>query len=297
MAKPKRPLSIQYTSDVDSGDPRPFQKFKITPSPSPSPTTSRPVRQCRLSLPNPNPPRAPTATRSMARLKSSPTRVLHLASSLGRGRRSARTKPESSTGVKKCPEKVTIAGRELTATVLLKTFFYWMSERHKIHECRLRGEPPPWTQDKILQDFSFVNVFRVYDRVSQYLIQKVINQGDQSHIECCFRVTLFRLFNRIETWELLVKNFGSITLANFDVKKYERVLRKALEEGHSIYTSSYFIPAPKLVRAKNYVNHLLLLKMMMDDDLPGGLLRQTSFREAYDMIWAYRGMGPFLSYQ
>jgi len=51
--------------------------------------------------------------------------------------------------------------------------------------------------------YRFTNVYRASDRVSQYLIRRVIYEGDQSEEEVFFRTLLFKIFNRIETWEIL----------------------------------------------------------------------------------------------
>ena len=68
---------------------------------------------------------------------------------------------------------------------------------------RLEGCSPPWTHDPILARFKFTNAYRASDRVSQYLIRHVIYEGPQSSEEVFFRIVLFKVFNKIETWELL----------------------------------------------------------------------------------------------
>ena len=53
---------------------------------------------------------------------------------------------------------------------------YWRfaAERQQVFYRRARREPPPWTDDPILDRFKFCNAFRASDRVSQYLIREVI---------------------------------------------------------------------------------------------------------------------------
>ena len=45
--------------------------------------------------------------------------------------------------------------------------------------------------------------------------------------EVFFRILLFKLFNKIETWELLSTAFGAITLSNFEPREYDRELSKS----------------------------------------------------------------------
>ena len=191
---------------------------------------------------------------------------------------------------------MTIATRELTVSPVLDTFFKWMAERDRIRKKRLAGEPPPWTQDQVLNEHKFCNVFRIYDRGTQYILKKVINTGSQDHQEVCFRVMLFKLFNRISTWESLDEALGPLTFASFDLKAYEDVLEEAYKSS-PLYTSSYQIPPPQLGESICFKNHLRLLKLMMDEDLPGQLLLRDHMRDAFEIIHLYPSMGPFLSYQ
>ena len=83
------------------------------------------------------------------------------------------------------------------------TYWRFAAERQEIFFRRLAGAPPPWTADPILREFKFTNAYRASDRVSQYLIRRVIYPGDQNPDELIFRILVFEMFNRIETWELL----------------------------------------------------------------------------------------------
>lgn len=52
---------------------------------------------------------------------------------------------------------------------------YWIfaARRQEIFERRVAGRPAPWTDDPILRQFKFCNVYRAADRVSQHLIRHV----------------------------------------------------------------------------------------------------------------------------
>ena len=53
------------------------------------------------------------------------------------------------------------------------TFWYFAYERQNIWYKKLNGEKPPYTEDKILQEYKFCNAYRVLDRVSQYMLKNV----------------------------------------------------------------------------------------------------------------------------
>src|SRR5260370_3644717 len=112
-------------------------------------------------------------------------------------------------------------------TVVFETYWRFAAERQEIFFRRL-SQPPPWTQDPILQSYKFTNAYRASDRVSQFLMRNVIYQGDQTPNEVFFRTILFKLFNRISTWQLLVNRLGWPIISDFKVDLYDRVLTDAL---------------------------------------------------------------------
>ncbi len=62
------------------------------------------------------------------------------------------------------------------------------------------------TKDPILQKYRFTNCHRWCDRVSQYLLSQVLpglNDGPYQGIHLIWRLSLFKTFNRIGTWEKL----------------------------------------------------------------------------------------------
>ena len=87
------------------------------------------------------------------------------------------------------------------STIIFDTYWKFAFERQNIFFKRL--ECPhgyPWTKDDVLCSYKFTNAYRASDRVSQYLISNVIQKGSQKNDEVFFRIILFKLFNKIETW-------------------------------------------------------------------------------------------------
>ena len=48
-------------------------------------------------------------------------------------------------------------------------FYDYINERHAIYLKRFIGEPHPWTDDEILQTYSFCNVYRELDKVTVWI--------------------------------------------------------------------------------------------------------------------------------
>ena len=184
-------------------------------------------------------------------------------------------------------------------TEVFDTYWRFAAERQSIFFKRLKGEKPPWTDDQILQDFKFTNAYRASDRVSQYLIRHVIYEGDDSPDEVFFRIILFKTFNKIETWQLLLQKFGQISWNEFDLKAHETVLTDARNARQSIYSGAYIMPSggSAFGHSAKHSNHLRLLQKMMEDDLPSKICDAKSMQQVFDLLRSYPMIGDFLAYQ
>jgi 5-hmdU DNA kinase-like protein len=182
-------------------------------------------------------------------------------------------------------------------TVVYDSYWTFAHERLAIYHRRLAGAAPPWTQDAILRQYRFTNVYRASDRVSQYLIRSVIYSGEQSPREVLFRTLLFKLFNKVETWELLVRHFGTPSAAEFDLREYGRVLSRAMAARKVIYSAAYIIPSPPFGAVRKHDNHLRLLRRMLDDSTPRRIAECSSLRGVFESLASYPSIGPFLAYQ
>lgn len=188
----------------------------------------------------------------------------------------------------------------LKPTPVYDTYWRFAAERQEIFFARAAGQPPPWTDDEILAEFKFTNAYRAADRVSQFLIRRVIYRDDlpATAEEVFFRTLLFKLFNKVETWELLEREVGPVTWAGYDFKRYDAVLRRAMGTGVRIYSAAYIIPSARTFgHASKHANHLALLAKMMADDLPRKVADARRMQEGFDLLVAYPSLGDFLAYQ
>lgn len=154
-----------------------------------------------------------------------------------------------------------------------------------------------WTEDKYLKQYFFCNTFRVLDKGCQFLIKEVIEKGPQDPVETVFRVILWNTFTKIETWELLDRELGPLTWASYDREKYRRVLSNAVNDGLTLYTGAYIKPAPHYGYPQNYMNHLVFLESLMEQNLASRLLAAQYMANVYEYLISYPSMGPFSTYQ
>ncbi len=136
--------------------------------------------------------------------------------------------------------------------------------------------------------------------MSQYLIRNVIYRTDlpSDAVEIVFRVLLFKLFNKIETWELLEREIGPLTYSTYSFKRYDRVLSRAMRKGQKIYSAAYIMPSGgSLGHDRKHRNHLSLIERMLADQLPSRLVAAGSMQQAFNLIRSYPTIGDFLAYQ
>ena len=179
-------------------------------------------------------------------------------------------------------------------------YWYFAWERQNIFWKKLNGEEAPWTDDYILQQYKFCNSYRVNDRVSQYLLKNVIyNENIYEDEDMLFRIILFKLFNKEATWELLVNEFGNITLKEFNFEMYSKVLNEATLKGVKIYNDAYISCANKAFGYdRKHDNHLALLnKMFNEDKIASKIKACKTMKEAFDIIKSYPLIGNFMAYQ
>ena len=199
----------------------------------------------------------------------------------------------------KGPTVLARSGR-VSVSEVYDSYWRFAAERQAVFYRRMSSLSQPWTTDAVLAKYKFTNAYRASDRTSQYLIRDVIYRRDlpSSVQEVVFRVLLFKLFNRIETWELLEEAVGSITFDEYSSALYDDVLSRARAQGRRLYSAAYIMPPGTSYGSPlKHRNHLALLERMMRDKLPERLAETRFMREGFALLRAYPMVGDFLAYQ
>lgn len=185
------------------------------------------------------------------------------------------------------------------ATEVFDTYWKFATERQEIFHKRISNEKSPWTNDAVLQQFKFTNAYRASDRVSQFLIRNVIYEGPQTTDEIFFRTILFKLFNKIETWQALEASLGPLTWDTFKFQKYNTVFSNLMQRGDSIYSAAYIMPsgASSFGDTRKHQCHLHLIELMMKKELPARLANAESMESAFALLREMPMIGDFLAYQ
>lgn len=192
------------------------------------------------------------------------------------------------------------AAAPLKPSPVFQTYWRFAAERQNILLRRLSGEAPPWTEDPVLKRYRFTNIYRVTDRVSQYLVSNVLYDAEWSNEDLFFRCILFKLFNKIETWQMLREEFGELRLANFTPKRWDSFLTDRMKNGIRLYSAAYIMPSGGKISespARKHSFHLSLLEQMLMDGLPATIAAAPTMSNVYELLLSYNSIGPFLAFQ
>lgn len=98
-------------------------------------------------------------------------------------------------------------------------FFAMSRERYRIKLRRDAGEPWPWTEDRIFQEWRFTNVFREDDRTTTWFRENV--RSKLTGLRLLEATVIFRWFNRINTGEIV----KDLLLEGWNKEEAEKRLR------------------------------------------------------------------------
>ena len=82
------------------------------------------------------------------------------------------------------------------STDAIRRFFEWINHRTEIQIKKDRGDPWPWTEDKIFQEFKFTNAFRENDRTTVWFRENM-REPLMYQEEVFMATVIFRWFNLI----------------------------------------------------------------------------------------------------
>ena len=118
----------------------------------------------------------------------------------------------------------------------LKVLRFWINEREKIRTLKERGDPKPWTKDRMLQQFRFCNVQREDDKVTIW-IRENWRDPYAMHPNQYIAMILARLIN----WPDTLEEIGFPV--KWDYGEYLRKLQNRKMRGDRLHTGAYMVTA------------------------------------------------------
>ena len=189
----------------------------------------------------------------------------------------------------------------------LRQFFYWIHERQEIWNKRVNLElPAPWTDDKILQTYKFTHACRDLDRLSIYYIENILSRlenTEKSKKELIINTMIYRLFCKIETWELI----GYIPLEEWEERwSYaKKSLIDKKKSGFPMFTDAYIvypmhsIQEDKTAGGDKLLNAIKLIEMWKNDldNIYNHVVNAKTMRELVEYYSSLPCVGKFNAYE
>lgn len=180
---------------------------------------------------------------------------------------------------------------------------YWTfaSRRQRAFERRAAGERAPWSEDPILREYKFCNVFRATDRVSQYLIREIA-YGSEAHepADLLFQIVAFRTFSSPRTWDGLRAILGRHPrIEDLADGSFLRALDTQRARTGGLYTGAFILCANKAYGydLKHHNHVALFYDMFVENNLAEQIRGANSFERIVRLLESFPLMGPFMSYQ
>src|SRR5216684_3393212 len=130
---------------------------------------------------------------------------------------------------------------------MINQFVEYMKERENVRIRKERGDPWPWTEDKILQTYKFTNVHRVDDRTTKALVDIYRNHSSANPSTALYNCALFRYFGTSE----FAQDVG--WQENFHPSHLLMVAKTRLAAGKRVFTGAYVITNGGLKEPKENV--------------------------------------------
>lgn len=112
-------------------------------------------------------------------------------------------------------------------------FWEQINERHEIYLKKEAGVRKPWTDDRIMQQYKFTNVFRELDRTTIFVRENIREPLWEDPELLLFNVALFRQTGAAEGWQGIVRRW--------DAAKHAAKYVAAQERGTKVFTGAYMV--------------------------------------------------------
>lgn len=173
------------------------------------------------------------------------------------------------------------------------SFFEYARKREQIRRQKAAGQPPPWTEDPIFQQFRFCNVFREDDKVTRWF-QENLRGPLRDDPFVITAVTAFRWFNRIETGEALKPMLMERV---WDSGQAKELIYGNIPEGPWT-TGSYMIKSPagkrKVEGLCECIERVAVHAPVMAYACEPG---ETALEDVWKVLKSFPYMGDFMAYE
>lgn len=182
--------------------------------------------------------------------------------------------------------------------IKMHLFWYFIWERMNVwHKRFMLKQERPWTDDEIIDQYSFTNVYRELDKTTIWYHKYIGNKKVKSKKDIVFATFIHRLFNNIENME---KIMHLIDVETFDEQKMFEVLNKERQSGKNIWCTAHMTTGVRFKGSDDRLENIIyLIKLIHDQINPiyKSIKNSSSLEDLYNNVRKVNGFGPFLGYQ
>lgn len=212
-----------------------------------------------------------------------------------------------------------LLGHTFQPTQAFDKLIEWINERQRMCDKRSQGldysyvyhypcsldsflnYPSKWTDNPILRNNKFCNVYRFLDRSSQFFVRNVIDnpQLSKEPTEVIFRILVYTLFNKPETWTGLLDGLpdGDISWEAFDASTWIATLDVMKAGQESLYTGAHQIPNCPHKNTYTHVFHIAELIPSLMETLPSAIEKAEYAADIIEHLLTFPSIGPFIANQ
>lgn len=179
----------------------------------------------------------------------------------------------------------------LDGVVTPERFWDFVTARQEIwHQRFPLDQPPPWTDDPVLQRFFFCNVYRELDKGTQWYLKTIPGQEPFDFVEVLFRTIVYRLVNNVAIFE---------RIAIRGPKDWSEMIWEMRDMGITLHSQAYLT----LSRPKDMTNRIDRLEFILKrlaaniEKLAEDIYQEESLQEVSLLLQAQYGIGSFLAMQ
>jgi len=178
----------------------------------------------------------------------------------------------------------------------IKQYYDFIIERENIRLKKERGEPRPWTEDPLLQEYKFTNIYREEDAGTKYYLESVIGNKTNEE-EILFLTVAYRLVNEPKSWDELQYTVDYNKLAT--EKEIKTHMDLIIGRNGKVFNGAYMIlgnipiGSSKTGYYGNYVNRL---KKYIPTLLERIKACETG-KEIHILLMELENIGAFMAYE
>ena len=181
----------------------------------------------------------------------------------------------------------------------MEMFKQFVIDRYLVHLNKdYYKQPKPWTNNPILQNYKFTNVRREHDKTTIYLLNMLEEHKHDSYGNKIMNIILYRLFNKIETSQLI----GWVDFKHYDDDAIKAKLKSAAP-GFVYFTNAFYTTGMRQGFKKYYPDEdfqpIIIPRVCNDmaQEIYHYITRADEPQQVIQALQIFNGIGDFLSYQ